>query len=225
MIKYIGFDKDGTLIDSHSDTTKEWGKIIHSDFGIDAKEAEEVFGITAAGQSTAVQLALTLKKHNISFPEEKLFEKANEIAICLGRNVKANPFPEVLNILSKLKGSGYYIFISSSHQESVVKEDLTRTGLIKYIDYYVGVRPNQPDLKKGEPHFRAAASYFGEDFAAFIKETVFVGDTPPDIEAANKCGIASIARIGTLSREKLLEAGARFVIPNLSSLPEILRSL
>jgi len=225
MIKYIGFDKDGTLIDSNNAITKAWGKIINEDFGIDTKEAEKVFGVTALGQQTSVQLALTLKEHNIDFPNDKLFEKANEIAIRMGQEVKANPFPEVFDILCDLKKSGYFIFISSGHQESVVKEDLERTGLIKYVNYYAGVRPTQPEFRKGKSHFEAAANNFGVDFSEFIKETVFIGDTPEDLSAAKNSGIISIARIGTLSREKLLQLGANFVISDLSDLPEILKSL
>lgn len=225
MIKYVGFDKDGTLIDSNRGITEAWGKIINDDFGIDAKEAEKVFGVTAVGQRTSLQLSLTLKEHNIDFPADKLFDKANEIAIRMGQAVKADPFPEVISILSKLRENGYHIFVSSGHQESVVKEDLERTGLIKYVDYYAGVRPNQPDFEKGEQHFKAAADHFGVSFTEFINETVFIGDTPVDIDAANNCNIVSIAREGTLSREKLLQLGAKFAIPDLLSLPEILKEL
>jgi phosphoglycolate phosphatase-like HAD superfamily hydrolase len=225
MIKYVGFDKDGTLIDSNEAITKAWGKIINDDFGIDPKDAEKVFGQTALGQQTQIQLALTLKEHNVDFPKDKLFEKANEIAIRMGQNAKADPFPEVLGILGKLKEEGYFIFVSSGHQESVVKDDLERTGLIKYVDYYAGVRPDQPEFRKGESHFKAVAKHFEIDFAEFIKETVFVGDTPEDISVAKDSGIISITRIGTLPKEKLLELGAKFVIPDLLSLPEIIKSL
>ena len=225
MIKYVGFDKDGTLIDSNSGITKAWGKIINEDFGIDAKEAEDVFGVTAAGQRTSLQLSLTLKEHNIDFPADKLFEKANEIAVRMGEAVKANPFPEVMDVLKKLKETGYLIFVSSGHQESVVKNDLERTGLIKYVDYYAGVRPDQPDFEKGEQHFKAAADYFEVSFSEFVKEAVFIGDTPVDIDAANSSSIISIARIGTMTKEKLLELGAKFAISDFLSLPEILKNL
>jgi phosphoglycolate phosphatase-like HAD superfamily hydrolase len=225
MIKYVGFDKDGTLVDSQVALAKEWGKIINEDFGINAKGAEEIFGVIAAGEPTMEQLKLTLEKYNVSFPEEKLFAKANEIAIRLGHTIKANPFPEVLGALAKLKEDGFFNFISSSHEQAVVKEDLERTGLIKYIDYYLGVVPSRPEFKKGEPHFRQIANHFGVEYETFIKQTVFIGDTPADVKAANQCGIIGIARMGSVSEDSLFEAGAKFVIPDLSSLPEVLKTL
>jgi phosphoglycolate phosphatase-like HAD superfamily hydrolase len=225
MIKYVGFDKDGTLIDSTQANTKEWGKIIHEDFGIDAKDAEDVFGVIAAGEPTVSQLELVLRRHNISYPQDEMLKKANEIAVRIGKGVKSDLFPDVFNILKQLKSEGYFIFVSSSHQESVVRNDLERTGIAKYVDYCVGVRPSQPEFRKGEPHFKAVATHFGVGYETFVKETAFVGDMPADINAANNCNIVSVARIGTIPKEKLLELGAKFVIPDFLSLPEILKSL
>src|SRR3972149_10538976 len=102
-IKYIGFDKDGTLIDSVDAYTREWGKIIHAQFGIDPKIAERVFRVDAAGKPTAVQLALAIENSHIKLSEEETFQKANEIALLLGNTVKAPLFPEVLDVLKKLK--------------------------------------------------------------------------------------------------------------------------
>lgn len=225
MIKYIGFDKDGTLIDSARAITKEWGKIINHDYGINSKEAERIFSVTAAGQPTDLQLKLTLQGHGFNYSKKELFQKSNEIAIRLGKNVKANPFPEVIGILRKLKEKRYNTFLSSSHQETVVKDDLERTGLSEYIDYFVGARPGQPSFKKGEPHFRNVSKHFNIRFDEFIKRAVFVGDTPPDIKAANDCNIVSIARFNSVPKEELSKAGARFIINDLTELPKILSSL
>ncbi len=225
MIKYVGFDKDGTLIDSSRAIAKEWGKIINHDYGVDPNEAEQIFSVTAAGQPTDLQLELTLEGHGFSFSKEELFEKASKIAIRLGKNVKAEPFPEAIVVLKELKEKKYNTFLSSSHQETVVKEDLERTGLLEYIDYFVGARPSQPSFKKREPHFRNVSKHFNVPFDEFIKKTVFVGDTPPDIKAANDCNIISVARLGSVPKEKLLEAGARFIIKDLTELPRILSSL
>ena len=172
-----------------------------------------------------LQLKTVLERNGIDFPEEQLFEKANQIAIRMGEIVKAKLFPEVADVLKTLKETDYKLFVSSSHQEKTVRDDLTRTDILKYIDYHVGIRPGQLGFEKGEPHFRAVANYFGVDFNEFVKETVFVGDSEVDVKAANSCGITSVARINFEPKSLLEQAGARFVIPNLLSLPEILKSL
>jgi phosphoglycolate phosphatase-like HAD superfamily hydrolase len=224
MIKYVGFDKDGTLIDDFRDYTREWGKIIQSDFDINAKDAEDIF-IKKAGEPTDIQLAAVLRGHDKNLSQEETFKKAEEIAEVLGKRVQGALFSEVLYVLERLKEEGYFIFVSSGQKEDIVKNDLERTGIIKFIDFLAGIRPDQSDYKKGEPHFRAAAHHFGVDFETFIKETVFVGDTLVDIDLPKKVGILSIARSGTLSKEVLLTDGAKVVVEDFSTLPEILKTL
>jgi phosphoglycolate phosphatase-like HAD superfamily hydrolase len=224
MIKYVGFDKDGTLINGFDDYTKVWGKIIQSDFGINAKDAEDVF-VKMAGEPTDIQLAAVLQGHNKNLSQSETFQKAEEIAEVLGKRVQGAPFPEVLEVLGKLKEEGYFIFVSSGQKENIVKNDLERTGIIQFIDFLAGIRLDQPDYKKGEPHFRAAAHHFGVDFETFVKETVFVGDTLVDIDLPKKVGILSIARAGTLSKEALLTDGAKVVVEDFSTLPQILKTL
>lgn len=224
MIRYVGFDKDGTLINDFDDYAKEWGRLINAEFGIDNKEAIEVF-IKMAGEPTDVQLTAILREHNRIFSQTEIFQKAEEIAYRLGENVKGNLFPEVRQVLEHLKKDNYSIFVSSGQREIITKEDLERTGILKYVDYYVGIRLNNPSFKKGEPHFRDVAKHFGVAFETFTKEAVFVGDTSVDVDIANKSGILSIARVGTISREKLLTAGAKFTVADLSNLLQILKTL
>ena len=224
-IKYVGFDKDGTLIDSVDAYTREWGKIIHAQFGIDRKIAERIFRVDAAGKPTAVQLALVLESNHIKLSEEEIFQKANEIASLLGNTVKAPLFSEVLDVLKKLKLPGFLIFISSGQQEEVVRKDLIRTNLLQYVDFYAGIKPAQPNFKKGEQHFRAAAKHFGVDFKTFVKETVFIGDTPEDIEVARNANILFIARVGQGSLKKLKKLGAKIVVSDFTNLPEIISTL
>lgn len=220
----MGFDKDGTLMDSIASYSKIWGKIFHDSYGIDEAEARN-FLIQTAGVPTTVQVDTLLRRHNIILSENEAFQKANEIATLLGEKADSKPFPDVLDVLKKLKNEGYFIFVSSGQQESIIKKDLEKTGLRRYVDFVAGIKPSEPEYKKGEPHFRAAAEHFGVPFETFITETVFVGDTSTDIDIANKSGILSIARVGTISREKLSAAGAKFTVADLSGLLQILKTL
>ena len=224
MIKYVGFDKDGTLIDDQEGYMQEWGKLVYKNFNIDQKEAEDLFR-QMAGDPAVLQLDAILKKHNIRLSYSELFSKAEDFSYHIGENFKGNVFPEALSIFKQLKETDYKIFVSSGQEQIITKEDLERTGLMEYVDYYVGLRPDQPEFKKGEPHFRDIAKHFGVDFNAFVKQAVYVGDTLVDIENPKKLGIRSISKIGTLSKDKLLELGAKFVIPDLLTLPEILKTL
>ncbi len=224
MIKFVGFDKDGTLLDSMKFYIKEWGQIINADFDIDPKDAEKIF-IDLLGQPTVLQLKSLLEKNDIKLSQDELFEKANEIARKLGERSKAKPFAEIKGVLKKLKQQGYKIFVSSGQQESVVKKDLQRTGLIKYIDFIVGIRPNKPGFKKGELHFRAVAKHFGVQFDKFKTQAVFIGDAPADIEISKESGITSIVRKSSISQKIMLDKGAKAVLKNFDILPKLLLSL
>ncbi len=224
MIKYIGFDKDGTLIDSMGSYAKIWGKIFHDEYGIDENEASD-FLIKTAGQPTSVQVDTLLKNNNIQLSKEKVFQKANEIAEVLGDRADSKPFPEVLEVLKKLRKEGYRIFVSSGQQETIVKKDLEKADLMQYVDFFAGIRPSKPDYKKGESHFRKAAQYFGVSFETFVKETVFVGDTSTDIQVSNDSHIVCIVRESAYLDKNLLNMGAKFVLRDFSNLPEIIKSL
>jgi phosphoglycolate phosphatase-like HAD superfamily hydrolase len=224
MIKYVGFDKDGTLINDMEGYVEEWGRLVSLDFGIDRIDAESLFR-DMAGEPTVLQLGAILEKHKINLPQEELFKKAEELVYLLGKNVKGEVFPDVLMALKHLEGEQYSVFVSSGQREDIVKDDLQRTGLMQYVDYMVGIRVDEPDFKKGEPHFRDVAEHFHIPFETFVKETVFIGDTLVDVQIAKQVGMNSIARIGSLSKEKLLQAGAKFVLPDLSTLPEVLKTL
>lgn len=223
-IKYVGFDKDGTLFDSMGQYAKIWGEIFHDEYGINEEEARD-FLIKTAGQPTAVQVDTLLRNNNIILTQQKVFEKANEIATILGERANAKPFPEVLDILKKLKEEGYFIFVSSGQQEQIVQEDLERTGLMQYVDFFAGIRPDEPDYKKGDQHFRAVAQYFNVPFETFVNETVFIGDTPTDVQVSRESNIVSIVRKGANSDDSLLNEGARFVVDDFSNLPELISAL
>lgn len=223
-IKYVGFDKDGTLMDSMAAYGRIWGEIFHNEYGIDQKEAED-FLLETAGQPTAIQVDTLLKNHNILLSQEDVFRKANEIGKTLGERANSKPFPEVAEILRKLKEDGYKIFVSSGQQESIVRNDLERSDLLQFIDFYAGIRPDQPDFKKGEPHFKAAAAHFGIPFEAFTKQTVFIGDTPTDVEVSDNSNIVSIVRKSSNADESLLKNGARYVVDDFINLPELISSL
>jgi phosphoglycolate phosphatase-like HAD superfamily hydrolase len=223
-IKYVGFDKDGTLINSLSAYTKKWGEIINSKYGINKLDAEKVFRQTA-GLPTDKQLSMVLKTKNASLSQEELFRESNFIAEELSKRSMVKLFPEVRKVLSQLKKIGYLIFISSGNQEKVVEEDLRRTKLMQFVDYYFGIRPNQPEFKKGKPHFKEAAKYFGTPFDIFTTQTVFIGDSLEDIRISNEAKIISIGRSGSYSKKDLLKVGAKIVVPNLSKLSTILSNL
>lgn len=224
MIKYIGFDKDGTLFDSIPSYARIWGEIFYKEYKIDAKEAGD-FLLQTSGQATRDQVKNLLKNHNIEISQEEAFVKSNKIATILGETADSKPFLEVPDVLKKLKEAGYKIFVSSGQQETIIKNDLDKSGLMQFVDFFAGVKPEDPSYKKGLPHFKAAAEYFKVPFEEFVKETVFIGDTPTDMQVAKDANIISIIRRSGNATEKLLDEGASFFVEDFLKLPEIIVSI
>lgn len=219
-IKYIGFDKDGTLMDSMDSYAKIWGEIFKNEYGIDAEEAGK-FLISTAGQPNVAQVDTLLKNNGIILSEEDVLKKSIEITTTLGEKAETKLFPDVKIALEKLKKEGYKIFVSSGQQEKVIRNDLKKTNLMQYIDFLAGFKPEDPEYKKGEAHFRAAAKYFNTPFENFIKETVFVGDTQTDFDVADEFSILCIIREN--SNSKIL--GARFFVKDFYNLDSVIKKI
>lgn len=219
-IKYIGFDKDGTLFDSMPEYARVWGEIFNKEYGIDENSASKYL-LDTAGQPNFLQVDGLLRKYNVVLSKEEVFKKSSEITKDLGERVIPKAFPEVKNVLVKLKASGFKIFISSGQQEIVIKNDLRRTGLSDYVDFIAGMRPDDPNFIKGEQHLRAAAKYFAVSFDEFIKETVFVGDTQTDLDMSLEAHIPCIMR----KSASHVTMGALFTVDNFKNLEEIIRKI
>ena len=223
MIKYVGFDKDGTLLDSMSSYATAWGNFFNIEFGLDSKKSGD-FLIQTAGQQTVEQVNSLLKKNDIILSDSEVFLTANKLLGYLG-NIKVEAYPDVFPVLKELKSKGYSLFVSTGHKETVAKNDMKSAGLIDYIDLIEGERFEEPNFSKGKPHFEYAAKFFKVSFNEFIKQTVFVGDTQTDIEAANSVGIISIERESTNTREELLKMGTKHVVKDFTGLIPLIESL
>jgi phosphoglycolate phosphatase-like HAD superfamily hydrolase len=224
MIKYVGFDKDGTLIDSMLSYAKTWGDIFHKEFDLNRDEAKNYL-LETSGQANFNQTDDLLKKHGIYFSKEEVFALSNQISEDLALEDNSLAFKDVPGALRKLKENDFKIFVSSNQQEDVVKKDLERTNLLQFIDFYAGIRPQDPGFKKGKPHFEAAANYFNQEYKSFINETIYIGDTSIDVDIANALRVPCIIRKSNNFAEEMLSKGAKFVVEDFSKLPELITSI
>jgi phosphoglycolate phosphatase-like HAD superfamily hydrolase len=222
-IRYVGFDMDGTLIDTMQAHASMFGQYITERFSIAAQESGSHY-IQTAGHPTADQITSLLKKHSVTISAEQAVQMGQEFDTMV-EHVEASPFPEVTDILNQLKDNGYYIFVSSSHPTEAIERILQKAELLQYVDFFLGTDPQNPDLRKGEPHFRKSAEYFNVPYNLFIEKAVFVGDGSSDMQAAITSNVIAIGRVGTKTKKDLIDAGASITLSDLSKLPELLPSL
>jgi len=88
-------------------------------------------------------------------------------------------------------------------------------GVTPYLDLILGA--NDSPWRKPQPEFTALAL---ERLGATAGETVLIGDSPYDIDAARAGGLAAALCVttGTHSAEELAAAGADAIFPDLSAL-------
>ena len=197
-LKAVIFDLDQTLIDS---------KDAHLAALVDSLEREGwstkvdwVYGLTTEG----------MVKH--SFPKipdeilEKVVERKRHVLKNYLSKIKVLPGArELLNYLKK-KGIKLILITNNTHREiAVLLEQIELTG---YFDVVVGREDAQP---KPSPHPIIKAI---QDINPPLEETIYIGDSDPDIEAAKAAGIRMMLVIACHDTATL-KSKADWVVSNL----------
>ena len=124
--------------------------------------------------------------------------------------------PGAVELLRRLRNKGFGVGLATNRDNAWYA--LASIGLAKYFDTAVGSR----DVSRGKPSpdmLLLAMNQMGADPG----QTVYIGDSPYDMEAASKAGVRAVGVLeGGTSREDLLAAGAWQVRPTLNDLDDIL---
>lgn len=228
-VRFIGFDLDGTLF---AEPDKSFPHVFAENashlLGIPSAEAE-AFAASTMGISTTKQLQQL--PDCINMPADHIarnlpFALQQLIADTIDTEFFLQPvtiFPDILPVLTQLKQEGKHIFISSSRPTENIHAVLTQhPEIAQCIDFAIGTSKEDPNLKKGETHFKKVAEHFHVPFEKLVQQSVFIGDTPSDMQAAQSINVLAIGRIGTTSSATLLQRGATLTLPDFSSLPHML---
>ena len=213
-MKLIVFDFDGTLGDTQASiiltmrlTMKEMGLPEAGESDIVATigvPLEEGFAQMYPGMSRELMLRCARCYREI-------FEKNRKILV-------PELFPHVKETLSELKERGYVLTVASSRRSSSLDGFLHDMGIAPFISYVLGadnVTRAKPDP---EPVLKTL-----RDLDMRAEDTLMVGDMPVDILMGQRAGAKTCAvTYGNASREALVEAGADYVIDDLSELLRIL---
>lgn len=198
-IKAVLFDIDGTLVDSNDYHVTAWEEAFSE---IDARFDRQIIH-AQVGKGTDM-LVPTLLPEIDEDGEEQLGEAHSHVFKSKFLN-KVKPFPGARELLERVQQAGQRVVLASSASKAELEhyiELLDATGIVSETTCSDDVENTKP-----APDIFATALKKVAPLSA--EEVIVVGDTPYDIEAARKCGIAAIGlRSGKFADKVLQEAGA-----------------
>ncbi|WP_380783941.1 HAD family hydrolase [Sphingomonas sp. R86520] len=207
-ITAILFDIDGTLVDSNDMHVLAWEEA----FAGIGESFERTVIHDQIGKGTDM-LVPTLLPDIDEDGQEALGETHGAIFKAKYLDT-VRPFPGAHDLLAKAHAAGQRVVLASSASEAELEHYLDLLDARAIVD----TTTSSDDVEKTKPApdiFATALKKLGVDPA----EVIVVGDTPYDIEAAAKCGIAAVAlRSGGFADDVLKGAGAIAIYDDAAAL-------
>jgi phosphoglycolate phosphatase len=127
-------------------------------------------------------------------------------------------FPHVKETLNLLKERGYILSVASSRQSISLRGFLHDMSVEDCISYILGADNVEKSKPDPEPVLKTL-----RELGIPAEESIVVGDMPVDIIMGLRAGAATCGvTYGNSSRDDLVEAGAGYIIEDISELPGLL---
>jgi HAD superfamily hydrolase (TIGR01509 family) len=199
------FDIDGTLLDTNYFHTVSWWQALR-DAGEDVAMSR-IHPLIGMGSDQLLTELLGEEREGLSDIHAKYYKPYKDELL--------HPFPKAAAILAAVAERGVQVVLATSSKEEDLDQLLDALGakddVISDIVHgdMVGSSKPAPDI------FAVAMDHLDLD----AEQTMVVGDTPWDIEAASKLGVGVVCVLsGGSSRQSLEEAGALAVYDDVADL-------
>jgi HAD superfamily hydrolase (TIGR01509 family) len=211
MLKAALFDIDGTLIDSNDLHAEAWGETFRR-YGVDLPH-DRIRGQIGKGGDNLMPALLPA---DLLEAQGEEIEKERKQLFKRDYLPRVKPFPGVPELFAALKENGALIALATSAAEEELEHHKQLLGIAELIDGATSA----DDVEHSKPCpdiFRAALDKLP---GVAPSEAVVVGDTPYDMEAAGKVGIAAVGMLcGGFAPDLLRATGARALFDCPSALP------
>jgi HAD superfamily hydrolase (TIGR01509 family) len=209
QIKAIFFDIDGTLIDSNDMHVLAWEEAFA---GIGQKIDRQVIH-DQIGKG-ADMLVPTLLPHLDEAAQQEVGDAHGAIFKAKFLNA-AKPFPHARDLLAHVQARGQQVVLASSAS----KNDLDHYLDLLDAHELVAAATSSDDVEKTKPAPDIFATALDKLAGIEADEVIVVGDTPYDMKAANRCGIAAVGvRSGKFPDDTLWNAGAIGIYDDVAAL-------
>lgn len=190
-VKAVGFDWDGTLLDSISIKASAFAESLREYFPEIAERESEVAEIYV--RTTGMPRFMQLPKVYEKFDLEPLSDSGAQAwsdrftAVYSGRRVQL--FPGTLSLLSQLRARGYRLFLNSSVPQKDLEATVRGFAVADLFEVILGSN-RECTVRKGEPHLTIVC----RQLKLKANELAFAGDSPSDVRDAKAFGTMTIGR-------------------------------
>jgi HAD superfamily hydrolase (TIGR01509 family) len=175
-------DVDGTLVDSNDAHARAWVEVLAED-GYEVPFAQVRRLIGKGGDKLVPEVT---GRHDEEWTKQ-LGERRQRIFF--DRHLASiEPFPRVRELLECMKASGLALVIATSANEEELERLLDIAGVADLLDE----QATKDDAKRSKPDpdiIGAALKRAGVD----ASRALMLGDTPYDVEAAQRAGVGTVA--------------------------------
>lgn len=198
-IQAILFDIDGTLVDSNDFHVAAWQEAFAT---IGARfEAQVIHDQIGKGTDMLVPALLP----DLDEDGQEQLGEAHGAIFKAKFLAKVEPFPGAREMLARVHADGRRVVLASSAS----KAELDHYVQLLDAQALVAETTSSDDVERTKPAPDIFATALDKVAPLGPDEVLVIGDTPYDVEAARKCGIAAIAlRSGGFGDDALLGAGA-----------------
>jgi HAD superfamily hydrolase (TIGR01509 family) len=208
-IKAVLFDIDGTLVDSNDFHVRAWEEA----FLNAGKKFDPQVIHDQIGKGTDM-LVPTLMPDADDAEQEKLGDAHGDLFKSRYLD-RVKPFPGARDLLIRVRDAGQQVVLASSASKAELEHYLDLLDARGIVDETTSA----DDVERTKPAPDIFATALEKVAPLAPEEVIVVGDTPYDVEAAAKCGIAAIAlRSGKFPDEALREAGAIALYDDVAAL-------
>lgn len=214
MIKALIFDMDGTITLTEELHHRAYATIF-KDFGITFTQEEEARRFAGSGSKNIFETVF--KENNVACDEalmKKCIDRKRALYTKLVQETEVTLVPGIREFLKKSEELGLKRIIATGNSDlNAVRFILERASLLHFFPQIVSISE--------VPHGKPAPDVFLEAahrLAAQPSECVVFEDSLNGVEAAVSAGIMCIALETTSTRDQLLKAGAKYVVPHYDSI-------
>jgi len=186
----IGFDWDGTLVDSMSVKSEAFADATsryYPDLAVHHDTIRQLY-LASRGNPRSHQLKLVQEQFKLRDLSSEETQKWSDLFTSLYIDKKLPLFPDTVFTLINLRRQGLKLFLCSSVPQADLDRTLASYSVREYFEMTLGTQ--EEGFRKGLPHL----SYVSEKLGIPPGKIAFCGDGTDDVSGANDAGCFSIGK-------------------------------